>query len=89
MGYAIKDATHKLTEENVNKIDLSVFDESIPEQHQMKMLMISGCFLGLRGSSEHTYLATRHSLRGENDIGYKLAEKLGTELTVLLIKLRN
>ena len=89
MGYAIKDATHKLTEENVNKIDLSVFDESIPEQHQMKMLMISGCFLGLRGSSEHIYLATRHILRGENDIGYKLAEKLGTELTVLLIKLRN
>ena len=75
MGYAIKDATHKLTEENVNKIDLSVFDKSIPKQHQMKMLMISGCFLGLRGSSEHTYLATRHILRGEYDIGHKLAGK--------------
>jgi len=45
-------------------IDISVFDENDPSQHQMKLLYGCGCKFGLRGNEEHTLLEVRNITRG-------------------------
>jgi len=45
-------------------IDISVFDENDPSQHQMKLLYGCGCSFGLRGNEEHTLLEVRNITHG-------------------------
>jgi hypothetical protein len=44
-----------MTEDDMGKIDISLFDESCLHQFQEKMLIIFSTCLGFRGSREHTY----------------------------------
>ena len=44
-----------MTEEDMGKIDISLFDESCLHQFQEKMLIIFSTCVGFRGSKEHTY----------------------------------
>ena len=44
-GYAVKDAKCTMSHDDINKIDLTVFDENDPEQHIIKLLFICGIFL--------------------------------------------
>ena len=47
-----------------DKIDLSAFDESDPEEHLMKIFLGNGLFAGLRGSSEHVSLLVAQIVSG-------------------------
>ena len=57
-------------------IDISVFDESDPSQHQQKILFGCGTKFGLRGNDEHTLLEVRNIIRGDFSIQHPWA---GTE----------
>ena len=73
MGYAVKDQKRVLSEKTVQKIDLSVLDESSPEQHQIKLLFICGIFFGFWGNEEHVNLEVWHFNCGTFDDGHKWA----------------
>ena len=45
-----------MKEEDGEKIDISVFNEDIAVEHQMKMLVGFGALFGFRGSEEHVNL---------------------------------
>jgi hypothetical protein len=47
-----------MTNDDMQKIDISVFDENDLQQHQEKMLIIFSCCVGFRGSNEHAGLLT-------------------------------
>ena len=57
-GFATKDKNCKMTDDDMQKIDISVFDENDLEQFQEKMLIIFSCCVGFRGSTEHAGLLT-------------------------------
>ena len=59
----------------MKKIDLSVFDEDIPEHHIMKLLFVCGIFFGFRGNEEHTFLQVRHFIKGEYPKGHTFKGK--------------
>ena len=46
------------------RLDISVFNEDNPTEHQMKLLYGCGIMYGLRGSNEHTELEVRNIIRG-------------------------
>ena len=54
-----------LSTEDAKKIILSKFDESIPEQHQMKLLFGCGVYCAFCGCSEHTRLHTNQIVFGQ------------------------
>ena len=58
------DPTKRLDESAQEKIDLSLFDESDPRQHQMKLLVGCGIYFGLRGNIEHTDLDVSNITHG-------------------------
>ena len=72
-GYAVKDAKCTMSHDDINKIDLTVFDENDPEQHIIKLLFICGIFFGFRGESEHTGLECRRLTSGVFPVGHKWA----------------
>ena len=47
-----------------HKIDLDVFDERIPEDLLMKLLVVCGCFFGVRGNKEHANMGVANIERG-------------------------
>ena len=58
------------------KVDISIFDESDPQEHQMKLLYGCGCNFGLRGNDEHTSLEVWNIVHGYFDslhpcVGYE------------------
>ena len=73
VGYAMENKKRRLTLMNRNKIDLSIFDESDPCQHQMKILFGCGAHFGFRGSAEHTFLELRHIRKGVFEEGHPWA----------------
>ena len=64
-GYGKRDSTKRIREEDRSLLDISVFDENDPRQHQMKMLFGMGLVFGLQGSSEHTNLEVRNITHGD------------------------
>ena len=69
-GYGKRDSTKRIRQEDRSLLDISVFDENDPRQHQMKMLFGMGLVFGLRGSSEHTNLEIRNITHGEFPEGH-------------------
>lgn len=55
------------------KIDISIFDENDPQEHQMKILYGCGINFGLRGNDEHTSLEVRHIVHGYFDLSHPCA----------------
>ena len=60
----MKDVQKKMSDEDADKIDLTLLDETDPEQHQIKLKFICSIFFGLRGNAEHTFLEVRHFTHG-------------------------
>ena len=58
--YGHKDKKRRLDEEVKEIINLSVFDESDPEEHQIKIMFGCGVYFGLRGNMEHYGLEVRN-----------------------------
>ena len=54
-------------------IDLSMFNEDDPREHQMKLLFGCGIMFGFRGSDEHTNLEVRNITRGDFASGHPYA----------------
>ena len=50
--------------ESSGEVDLLQFDENNLHEHQQKLMIICGCFLGLRGRNEHAYLETNNIIEG-------------------------
>ena len=52
----MRDENCNFTDEEMSKLDLSVFDESDGQQMQEKLLVGFGCLFGVRGGQEHVQL---------------------------------
>jgi hypothetical protein len=66
---------NKVAVEDLHKVLLSKFDESIPEQHQMKCLVGCGVYFGFRGVEEHVQLLVEQIVQGVFEPGHKYAGK--------------
>jgi hypothetical protein len=66
---------HRVAVEDSHKVLLSKFDESIPEQHQMKCLVGCGVYFGFRGVEEHAQLLVEQIVQGVFEPGHKYAGK--------------
>ena len=62
-----------MTADDINKIDLTIFDENDPEEHMIKLLFICGIFFGFRGSEEHVKMECRRLTSGVFPVGHKWA----------------
>ena len=67
----MKDVRKKMSDEDADKIDLTLLDENDPEQHQIKLKFICGIYFGLRGNEEHTFLEVRHFTHGTFPKGHR------------------
>ena len=70
LGYAQSNKKRRLDEASMQMVKLSTFDESVPEQHQMKILFGCGIHLGMRGNSEHTELQVANIQKGKFPVGH-------------------
>ena len=64
VGYGEMNSNRRLAHPDRIKVKLSMFDESDPCQHQMKILFGCGAKFGFRGSKEHVFLELRHVRKG-------------------------
>lgn len=67
---------NRVAVEDLDKVLLSKFDESIPEQHQMKCLVGCGVYFGFRGIEEHAQLRVEQIEQGVFEPGHKYAGKI-------------
>ena len=72
VGYGKPNQNRRLLHEDRKKVQLSMFDESDPRQHQMKILFECGAKFGFRGSQEHVFLELSHVRRGEYEAGHPM-----------------
>ena len=72
VGYGQENPNRRLAHPDRIKVKLSMFDESDPRQHQMKILFGCGAKFGFRGSKEHVFLELRHVRKGEFEVGHLL-----------------
>ena len=56
-GFGVRDPNCEMTEEEMEKVDLSKFDESDSRQLQIKLMVGYGSFFGFRGNEEHAMLS--------------------------------
>ena len=54
--YATKDEHRHLNQSDGMRVDISMFNEDNPSEHQMNLLFGCGKMYGLRGSNKHTEL---------------------------------
>ena len=68
----------QLKANDVEKIDLSLFDESVLREHQMKVLFGSGLYACFRGSQEHAMFSTSQLEFGTYSQDFQTVELRGT-----------
>ena len=59
-GYRTKDPNRRLKKEVRDEIDISLFDEKDPRQHQTKMIFGMELIFGLQGNKEYCELCIRN-----------------------------
>ena len=72
VGYGKPNKNRRIMHGDRKKVLLSMFDESDPRQHQMKILFGCGAKFGFRGSQEHVFLELCHVRKGEYEPGHPL-----------------
>ena len=72
VGYGEMNSNRRLVHGDRIKVKLSMFDESDPRQHQMKILFGCGAKFGFHGSKEHVFLELRHVRKGEFEVGHPM-----------------